>query len=152
MEGFQFKSDYSANAGSEQFFALVDGWVNSPIFGAGLGAVAEGSIRSDEMPWAYELYFISVLFQTGLAGFLAYAFGIGWIIFYGLRIIRRDPLLRLYMIPALVGMLCFLIASNTNPYLAKFDYLWVVFLPVAMINYYLLKESSAQQMALGDER
>lgn len=152
MEGFQFNSDASAIARSEQFFALADGWLNSPVFGAGLGAVAEGSIRSDEMPWAYELYFLSVLFQTGLVGFLAYAFGIGWIIFYGFRIIRRDPVLRLYMIPVLVGMLCFLIASNSNPYLAKFDYLWVVFLPVAMINYSLLKGHSAQPRGVADER
>lgn len=149
MEGFQFDSDAAANARSEQFFALVDGWVGSPIFGAGLGAVAEGSIRSNEMPWAYELYFLSVLFQTGLVGFLAYAFGIGWIIFYGFRTIRRDPLLRLYLIPVLVGMFGFLIASNTNPYLAKFDYLWVVFLPVALINYSLLKENSAPTRGRG---
>lgn len=152
MEGFQFDSDPSASARSEQFFALADSWSNSPIFGAGLGAVAEGSIRSEEMPWAYELYFLSVLFQTGLAGFLAYAFGIGWIIFYSLKIIRHDPLLRLYLLPVLLGMLCFLIASNTNPYLAKFDYLWVVFLPVAMINYYLLKGNSTQPLLPRHER
>ncbi len=144
LEGFQFGSDASANLRTEQFFALINGWANNPVFGAGLGAVAEGSIRSEEMPWAYELYFLSVLFQTGLVGFLAYAFGIGWIIFYGLKIIRRDPLLRLYMIPVMVGMICFLIASNTNPYLGKFDFLWVVFLPVAIINYYLLKGNSTR--------
>lgn len=140
MAGFQFESDPSASARSQQFFALTDSWISRPIFGAGLGAVAEGSIRSEETPWAYELYFLSVLFQTGLAGFLAYAFGIGWIVFYSVKIIRHDPMLRLYLIPVLVGMLSFLIASNTNPYLAKFDYLWIVFLPVAIINHYLLKK------------
>ncbi len=144
LEGFQFDSDPSASARAEQFFALINGWADNPVFGAGLGAVAEGSIRSEDTPWAYELYFLSILFQTGLVGFLAYALGIGWIIFYGLKIIRRDPLLRLYMIPVMVGMICFLIASNTNPYLAKFDFLWVVFLPVAIINYYLLKGGSTR--------
>ena len=143
MRGFNFSSDDSAVARSEQFSALVQGWLSSPIFGAGLGAVAEGSIRSKETPWAYELYFLSVLFQTGLAGFLAYALGIGWIIVYALWVIRRDPMLRLYMTPVLVGMLCFLIASNSNPYLPKFDFLWVVFLPVALINYALLENSRA---------
>ena len=139
LAGFQFESDPSASARSEQFFALTADWASRPFFGAGLGAVAEGSIRSEEMPWAYELYFLSVLFQIGIAGFLAYAFGIGWILFYSVKIIRHDPTLRLYLIPVLAGMISFLVASNTNPYLAKFDYLWIVFLPVAIINHYLLK-------------
>lgn len=152
IQGFQFDSDTAANARSEQFFALIEGWIDSPIFGAGLGAVAEGSIRSEETPWAYELYFFSVLFQTGLVGFLAYGFGIGWIIYYGFRIGRRDAALRMYMIPVMVGMICFLIATNTNPYLAKFDYLWVVFLPVAIVNYYLLKGGATQPSASGNEQ
>lgn len=139
VEGFQFSDDLGAVLRREQYVALLDGWAYSPFFGAGLGAVAEGPIRSMEMPWSYELYFISLLFHTGIVGIAAYAFGIGWILFHGVRIIRRDSVLRLHMIPVLVAMICFLVASNTNPYLGKFDYLWVVFLPVAIINHYLLE-------------
>lgn len=150
VEGFQFSDDLGAVLRREQYAALLDGWANSPFFGAGMGAVAEGSIRSLEMPWSYELYFLSLLFHTGIVGIAAYAIGIGWIVFHGLRIVRRDPVLRLYMIPVLVAMICFLIASNTNPYLGKFDYLWVVFLPVAIINHYLLKGNAPRPGGPGE--
>lgn len=46
-----------------------------------------------------------------------------------------------YILPVLVGTACFLIANTTNPYLAKFDYIWVVFLPVALINIWLLDKN-----------
>jgi hypothetical protein len=150
VEGFQFSDDLGAILRREQYVALLDGWANSPFFGAGHGAVAEGPIRSLEMPWSYELYFLSLLFHIGVVGISAYAFGIVWIVFHGLRIVRRDPTLRLYMIPVLVAMICFLIASNTNPYLGKFDYLWVVFLPVAIINHHLLKENAPRPWVPGE--
>ena len=38
----------------------------------------------------------------------------------------------------LAGFLSFMIANATNPYLAKFDYMWVMFIPVAMMNDRLL--------------
>lgn len=146
LAGFRFDETASASERKVQFFALIDGWITSPLLGAGLGAVAEGSIRSEEMPWAYELYILSLLFQTGLVGIFLYAYGIGWIFVQGTQIIRHDVSLRAYMIPVLVGLTSFLIANNTNPYLGKFDSLWVIFLPVAMINFYLLKQSSAQSL------
>ena len=38
------------------------------------------------------------------------------------------------MAASLVGTTCFLIASASNPYLEKFDFLWVLFFPVAIIH------------------
>lgn len=43
------------------------------------------------------------------------------------------------MLPLLVGLTCFLIANATNPYLLKFDYMWVIFLPLAIINRFLIE-------------
>jgi len=51
---------------------------------------------------------------------------------------RSGHWLGIYMLPVLAGTSCFLIANATNPYLAKFDYIWVIFLPVALINIWLL--------------
>lgn len=141
MQGFDFYSDASASARGEQFFALLRGWIDSPLVGAGHGASAEGSLRSSEMPWAYELSYLALLFQTGLLGFFAYASGVIWIFWMGIRMIRSGESLGIYILPILVGMTCFLIGNATNPYLAKFDYMWVVFLPVAFINHWLITRS-----------
>jgi hypothetical protein len=127
----------------EQFTALLQEWLARPFFGAGHGASAAGSIRSIETPWAYELSYMALLFHTGMLGFLAYLAGVVWVFWMGVRIIRAGNALSLYMVPVLAGTACFLIANATNPYLEKYDYLWVIFLPVACINFWLLHGQKA---------
>ncbi len=139
MEGFDFSGDYSASLRRQQLIALLDGWATNPLLGAGHGAAAPGLVRSPEMPWAYELSYFALLFHVGIVGFVAYASGVIWICWAGLRLIRQVPRQGRMMLPALVGMICFLIGNATNPYLEKFDYLWVIFLPVAILNYGLLR-------------
>jgi hypothetical protein len=39
------------------------------------------------------------------------------------------------MLATLVGFTCFLVGNATNPYLEKYDLMWVIFLPVALINH-----------------
>lgn len=139
MSGLRFSGGgVSEPAREEQFFALLDGWQQNPLFGAGHGASVTGSLRSIDMPWAYELSYVALLFHTGLVGFLVYGAGVIWIFWMGLKIMRSGHWLGIYMLPVLIGTFCFLIANATNPYLAKFDYLWVIFLPVALINTWLL--------------
>jgi len=142
LKGFDFlgsgKFSKSANIRYEQFVALMEGWQNYPLFGGGHGA-GVSLVRSREMPWAYELSYVALLFQTGLVGFTLYASGVVWIYWMGIRMIRSgNPMGRL-IIPVLTGTTCFLIGTATNPYLAKYDYIWVIFLPLAFINYWLLK-------------
>ena len=139
LTGFAFGRDISATARSEQFFALIKEWANMPLFGAGHGASVSGSIRSAEYPWAYELSYIALLFHTGLVGFFLYASSVIWIFWIGLKIIKSRDRLKFYILPVLVGTSCFLIGNATNPYLEKFDCMWVIFLPVALINYWLLR-------------
>lgn len=125
-----------------QAVALYEGWLESPWFGHGHGAVAS-VIRSEEMPWAYELTYLALLFHTGIAGTLVYAACIGWVYWQGLRVIRESSELGSWMVPVLVGLTAFLIVNATNPYLAKFDFMWVVFLPLAIINRHLLARGAA---------
>jgi hypothetical protein len=40
-------------------------------------------------------------------------------------------------------MTAFLIANATNPYLERYDYLWVIFLPIAFVNLSLLAKDCA---------
>jgi len=148
--GFNFSptsEDTGATDRRVQFHALIAGWVGNPLLGAGHGSPAFGSIRSEESPWNYELYYLALLYQTGLVGFTAYAAGIFWIYWMGVRVIRAGGYLSALMVACLVGLSSILIASATNPYLARYDAMWAIFLPLALINFWLMRSSSPQQFA-----
>lgn len=143
IRGFDFIDDESAYARSSQAIALLEGWGDNYLFGAGHGAAA-GVTRSDTQPWAYELSYLALLYHTGLVGSLIYLSGIAWIYFMSVRIIRTGHRFSLYLIPTIVGTSCFLIANATNPYLEKFDYIWVIFLPISIINLWLIECRTAK--------
>ena len=75
LEGFTF-SDASSSAyiRGTQFFALMNGWLDSPIWGHGAGSYTVECIRSTEQLWAYELSYCALLFQKGILGFLIFCF------------------------------------------------------------------------------
>ena len=143
LEGFDFgdSSNLSASARAEQFYALLHGWMDNPLIGSGHGAAALGSVRSEEQAWAYELSYLALLFQIGLIGSLIYLSALLWTFIKSIRVVRTIPESAAMILPLLVGLTCLLIANATNPYLAKFDYLWTIFLPVGILNAYLLKIS-----------
>jgi hypothetical protein len=151
-------TDEHAMERRQQVIALSRGWLDKPLLGAGLGASALGSIRSETTPWAYELSYLALLYQTGLAGFTAYGAGVVWIFVRGIKIVREGGELGRLMIPMLVGCGGLLTANATNPYLGKFDGMWMLFLPLAVVNYRLsafsemtaprrLRESAARSLA-----
>ncbi|MDO5674085.1 MAG: hypothetical protein Q4G66_04090 [bacterium] len=133
-------SNLSSYLRREQFFALLEGWFASPLIGNGLGAAASGSLRSVDQPWAYELSYMALLFHTGLIGVFVYSSAVTWVFCKSIKVMRTNPVSVTLLFPVLTGLSCFLIANATNPYLGKFDYLWVLFLPVGVLNAYLLKE------------
>lgn len=136
---FDFTEDRSNIERNAQFTALWDGFTSSPIFGLGAGAAAEYT-RSEDMPWAYELYYVSMLFQYGILGTAIYAAGIVFLTLFLVLQVRKKGR-KSFEFYFLAGLLSFLIASATNPYIAKFDYMWVIFIPVAMMNYSLLRKN-----------
>ena len=85
---------------------------------------------------------MALLYQTGLLGFTAYAAGVGWIYWMGLRVIREGGYLSALMVACLTGMTSVLIADATNPYLDNFDGMWAVFFPLAVINLCFKTQSS----------
>lgn len=136
--GLDFDEDRSAMARRDQFWALLHGWLDHPWFGAGHGTSVHGLIRSNTHPWAYELSYVALLFQTGIVGVLIYASGILWILIQGVRIIRQGGIMATHMVAALAGMVAFLVGNATNPYLQKFDFMFVLFYPLALINMHLI--------------
>jgi hypothetical protein len=140
--GFAFSdsTNVSASARSEQYEALTDRIVEHPFFGAGFGATDFHSVRSEVMPWAYELYYIALIFQTGIVGFGAYTAGMLWIYRTASKMIRNGGGDKI--VPAMVGMTAMLIATATNPYLVRFDGIWVIFFPLAILNHWLVQGDS----------
>lgn len=144
--GFQFDTDPVAMSRRDQFNALVAGWMDDPLLGSGLGAPA-AVIRSPEAPWAYELSYVALLYHMGLVGVVAYGAGAVWIAYMSYLIARRGWSEAPGLIATLVGTTSFLIANATNPYLQKYDYIWVLFLPVAFINCYLVTRGATSRDA-----
>ena len=93
------------------------------------------------MPWAYELTYLALLFHTGAVGTFLYVACVGWIYWQGVQVIRHSAMYGPWMLAVLTGVSGLLIANATNPYLAKFDFMWVLFLPLAIINRHLLEKS-----------
>lgn len=143
--GFNFenKNNLSAYRRGEQYQALIDGWLSSPLMGSGHGAVAPKDSLAHANIWNYELQYIAILFQTGLVGIFVYFSAQLWL-FYKLYIMTiGNTQINILSSAILVGSICFLIANATNPYLPKFDYLWVIFFPAGMLNCFLLKSNSS---------
>ena len=124
----------------EQFHNLLDGILVAPLFGQGLGAVE--TAHSDI--WQFELSFVSLIFQVGIVGFIVYTTSLVWVCIILIKISRNNKAFAYIAAPILAGMSCFLIASSTNPLLFKFDFLWVIFLPLALANYGLRNYKNEQ--------
>jgi len=127
--GFEFTSDISASERGNQFVSLMNAWLDGNLlFGAGNGSHTD-YLRSDDMPWAYELTYVYLLFSTGIVGVLFYFGWFGW----GLLRIRNALLYRpdmgFYITPIITGVFGLAVGAASNPYFAKFDYLWIVLLP-----------------------
>lgn len=119
-----------------QAHSLWEAFTNSPLIGHGLGSAVD-VIRSDDMPWAYELSYLALLMNVGIIGFLVYSFSVAWVAFKGMQLSRKNCEFARLFVPLLSALCAFLIMNATNPYLGKFDYLWVIFLPIALINAHL---------------
>ncbi len=137
---FDFHSDASNLERTYQFDALAEGIEGNVVFGSGAGAAA-GYSRSFEQPWAYELFYMAIIFQYGFIVSLVYISGILYLVWGQLKCIGCQSLKyesRLFSLCFFSGFISFLIATATNPYLGKFDYMWVIFIPVIMINSFKL--------------
>jgi len=131
----------SSGARYIQAASLWQAFTVSPVIGHGFGSTVD-IVRSHEQPWAYELSYLALLMNVGVVGFLIYSLAVLWIAFKGLQISRENQEFSKLFIPLFTALCSFLVMNATNPYLAKFDYLWVIFLPVALINAYLTKRNA----------
>ena len=135
LMGFDFynATNISAYTRTLQFNGLLRTIWEYPIFGVGLAGISEYYQRDDPLnPFAYELYYLSLIMWFGIIGFLLYSINFCRIIYYSFicYISYANSEHKKYFYPIIVGLFSFLIASGTNPYFAKFDSMWYVFMVV----------------------
>jgi len=138
-KSFNFTTYQSNIIRATQFRFLLNAWKDKPLFGYGLGSYLKDYVRSNKLPFSYELSYIDLLFKTGLVGVSLYLGGIVWIFWKSIKIFKKDNKFLAIMFPVLSGTTALLIANTTNPYLQKFDYLNIIFLPLTIINVYKIK-------------
>lgn len=124
----------SAYVRGQQSVALINGWLESPLFGNGLGAYAADYIRDPDDLAAYELTYLALLLQKGIFGFVLY-FGICiWSLVCCYKIGSMRNNLSLFALSAAMGLLGMMIGDATNPYMGRFACMWIFFLPSFVIS------------------
>ena len=117
-----------------QYKALMEGFERFPLVGSGLGAGVNEVVRDTERPWSYELSYVLILYNTGIMGMLLFIACVFWVPLRLLTLRGRTPEMLFASVPLILGLITFLVANATNPYFASYDFMWTLFLPVALIN------------------
>lgn len=95
--------------------ALLDLWMESPLWGNGLQSYARNSIASAATHWSYEVFYVAWLAQTGIIGLIILLTPM----FYIAKRLRNAGLFfndnRYYAI--MLGFVCFMISGASNPML-----------------------------------
>lgn len=130
---FTSSSSQADNVRLIQFKALMNGWIESPIWGHGTGSYSPLIVREIvDQPWAYELTYCALLYQKGIVGFVVFFGMVFWILHSIFLKIKHGIYSEYVALPFMTGFICFLLANAVDPYLAKFGLMWVLFIPFAM--------------------
>lgn len=129
-----FNAFESGNVRHMEIVALFNGFSEHPIMGVGFGKGVSDYVASYERPWTYEVSYSVILYATGILGSGVYLWCIGYIYYYLVISLKLKPSKIGITIAMLVSFTCFLIANATNPYLGSYDFMWMLFLPIAYIN------------------
>lgn len=112
--------------------ALIEGWMEAPIFGHGTGSYTSKCIRDHTYLWAYEYTYLAMLFQKGIVGVITYFGFIGAIISGMILTVKKRIFPTNVVIPFMVGMLAIIIATAADPYLTTFGGMWMLYVPFAI--------------------
>jgi len=108
---------------------LISGFTDQPLLGSGFGAYA-GYLRNAFRPWLYELTYVQLLFNSGLAGVLYWTALAGIYFLLAFQVIRANRGHSGQPLCLIAGVCGFLMGAYSNPYLASFDFLiFVAMLP-----------------------
>ena len=108
-----------------QLISLVNMWQENIFFGHGLGAHTD-LIRNIQKPSSYELFYFSILNQIGIIGLLAL------VIYFKKFVLFKTH--NLFIKSIQFGIIAVLFSSITNPYFDRFDFLFIIFIPLILLN------------------
>jgi hypothetical protein len=141
--GFDFADSFNSilidlNSSSDftrtyQISELFKGFLEAPFFGNGIGSITKDRLNyTGADVWAYEMQYNLLLFQVGLFGFLLFLLSTLYVLISLLykSYLNKDSVLFSFT----SGLFGLLLANATNPYLNKFDYIWVLFFGIHMLN------------------
>ena len=123
----------------------LKGWKDKPIIGAGFGAELPG-YEKEIGNGTYEMEYVVRLYTTGALGISAL---LGMLLYIGVAGIKQmqKSQEKLHIIaPCLVAYLGAVIATTSNPYIfSGFDFLWMLFLPIAFLNCCMKEEIESEE-------
>lgn len=105
---------------TRQTSMLAKGILDTFFLGAGHGVGIE-YIRNYDYPWRYENLIFSLVYRTGIVGFLVYFYPFFYSILSFFKI-RKMKILNIYDRFFLWGMVVFVMTNFTNPYLESFEF------------------------------
>ena len=111
--------------------SLSAGILANDGLGSGHG-VGVDFISDTVHPWRYELVWLATLYRVGILGTLIYALPFALYILAALRLAyrRRLPSRHKFLFS---GLVCALLATNTNPYIEAFAFQWMYVIPLVAL-------------------
>lgn len=135
-------ADVRAASGEE----LLSSWLDSPVWGNGLGAEV-ATPRNIDRPWEFELQYHMILNSLGLLGLIVLGISTSVAVIRFIWLIRKHRDRFGFLIAILAGFFAILVANASNPYLHTPGQYWMFFiLPMALnCGHRLLETESALQ-------
>jgi hypothetical protein len=150
IQAFIMRLDFSSSDGGSEDIRrlqgelLIQSFLESPIFGKGVGVGIPLMVRDENSPWSYELTYHMFLHNLGIVGCLLLF--IPYILLF-LKVIKISRSLyanRIHPWPLhlLNGAIGIVLSSATNPYLSSFDFfvcIFCLFIPINVVKISELK-------------
>jgi hypothetical protein len=117
---------------ANQMNALLSEWKKSPFLGRGLGSFNKNFLLEPEegMKHEYDLGYFDMLMKLGVLGFVGFSLMllVNYISTFK-KVLKLSRPNQHYFVALFSGSICQIIANASNPYLFKFDELWILFIP-----------------------
>lgn len=125
------EDDYGdfGNIRTRQRLGMLEKWLESPIFGSGVGSKAfyQRVNSYEETNDNEETYFV-ILYQRGLVGIILFFL----VVYEAIKILKSRKDAWWFTYPFIIGMCSFLVSNAFNPYLSNMSMQWILFFPYVL--------------------